>query len=151
MHAIEQLDGINGTYVKLNTRVALPTEFPVVMETNKLATEHHLGQVETAREGKYGVITVNRNEVSHTSLKNDPEMRNVNVLPPFAIVSTLHEEALNLQTKEFEEDMEGMPLQNQAYVPVECHRFIDDIITVYRPIKSIRMEKLKDLLNLGFN
>ena len=139
----------------LNTQVALPTEFPVVLETGKLAMEHSLGQVSTAQNGQYGTVTVNRTELSHTSFSTQPTMKNVLIMPPFSIKTKQHETDLGKQVEQFQNDQRGIILPNNTKI----YRFIDDIVTVEKPrdlnlfldnVTQARTNLLANMYNLGF-
>jgi hypothetical protein len=165
---IEEIEGINGTQMELNTQVALATEFPVVMETNKLATVHHLGQGAAAKNGRYGTITVNRTELSHASFTSQPNMKNVLIMAPFPIATAQHETDLQTQIKQFEDDQEGEIFNNSIHFP-KLYQTIDDIMTTECPIdpdlflENVRQSRTKfvsvtqsrtqflsNMLNMGF-
>jgi hypothetical protein len=155
---IEELEGINGTQMELNTQVAIATEFPVVLETNKLATVHHSGQGEVAHNGRYGTITVNRTELSHASFTSQPTMKNVLIMAPFPVATAQHETDLQTQIKQFEGDQRGEIFNNTINFP-KLYQMIDDLLTAECPIdpdlflKNVRLSRttfLSDMYNMGF-
>ena len=98
------MEGINGTQIKLNQQIVVPTEIPLVAETGRIATYYTGGQMKVSQNGQYGVMTVNRATMGHTSTAAPPTLCTVQTFHPFSITGIPTEEAILETMKTYAKD-----------------------------------------------